>query len=40
MTQKSIDPKQLRNIKFTGKRRRLWDGGGLYLDVMSTGNRW
>jgi len=40
MSQNLIDAKNLRNIKFTGERRKVWDGGGLYLHVLKTGNYW
>ena len=40
MATKTIDTRTLRNIKFTGKRRKIWDGNGLYLHVLKTGNVW
>lgn len=31
---------KLRKAKPTAKRQRLWDGGGLYLEVAPTGGKW
>jgi hypothetical protein len=35
-----LNATQLRNIKPTEKTQRLFDGGGLYLEVTPTGKTW
>jgi hypothetical protein len=38
--QMPISPVSLRNIKATDKTQRIFDGGGLYLEVTPKGKTW
>ena len=36
----SLTDTKIRNVKATGKTQKLFDGGGLYLEVSPTGRKW
>ena len=36
----SLTDTKIRAIRANGKTQRIWDGGGLYLEVSATGSKW